>query len=413
MNIYQKKIVKETDIFFLDECVQQIKKNNKNIKTGMNIEVPSNSNVRKFYGISSKLLKKTETTKNNRQHKSKSQIFNTTPIIDNLIPPEIKTIIIKLDNPKENNKKNTSEKQHKNIINIRNNNFNTNFISFFIPSPEKEKKHTRNKSVILNNKKDNTNIYKKSYCLDKQNKIKTQKSIERSTTAPKLIKNITSPNIHNIIDISKNKEKNKNTNIYQNISINNNIKNLNVLQYDLSISPDKKNNLKISEIFTSRNSPNKNDISKDKNFGSVDCSFPNKINKKIKNVTKINEIVDKMNKIFSKKNCENKYINVNNKKQFIINKINLMKKGNLLNAVNISQKDVKNKIKCIYTNKNGNKNKINKIKNKKEENPFKEKENNPNNINQQENFNNKKISKIKSIPLKLNNSFLFSTISYK
>ena len=186
-----------------------------------------------------------------------------------------------------------------------------------------------------------------------------------------------------------------------------------MLQYDLNISHDKKNNLKISEIFTSRNSPNKNDISKDKNFGSVDCSFPNKINKKIKNVTKFNEIVDKMNKIFSKKNWENKYINVNNKKQFIINKINLMKKGNLLNAVNISQKDVKNKIKCIYTNKNGNKNKINKIKNKKEENPFKEKENNPNNINQQENFNNKKISKIKSIPLKLNNSFLFSTISYK
>ena len=422
MNIYQKKIVKENDIFFLDECVQQIKNNNKNIKTGMNLEIPTNLNVRKFYGISSKLMQKNETTKNNRHNKSKSQIFNTTPIIDNLIPPEIKTIIIKLDNQKEQNKKNISEKQPKNIINIRNNNFNTNFISFFMPSPEKEIKHTRNKSVILNNKNENisanisvnTNIYKKSYCLDKQNKIKTQKSIERATTAPKLIKNISSPDIHNIIDLSKNK--NKNTNIYQNISINNNINNVNVLQYDLTISPDKKNNLKISEIFTSRNSPNKKDISKDKNFGSVDCSFPNKINKKIKNVTKCNEIIDKMNKIFSKKNLENKYINVNNNKQFILNKINLMKKGNLLNAVNISQKDIKNKVKCIYTNKNGNKNKINKIKNKKEENPFKE--NNPNNVNQQENIeinikNNKKINKIKSIPLKINNSFLFSTISSK
>ena len=119
MNIYQKKIVKENDIFFLDECVQQIKNNNKNIKTGMNLEIPSNLNVRKFYGISSKLMQKNETTKNNRHNKSKSQIFNTTPIIDNLIQPEIKTIIIKLDNQKEQNKKNISEKQPKNIINIR------------------------------------------------------------------------------------------------------------------------------------------------------------------------------------------------------------------------------------------------------------------------------------------------------
>ena len=424
MNIYQKKIVKENDMFFLDECVHQIKNNNKNINTGMNVEIPPNLNVRKFYGISSKLLKKNETTKNNRQYKSKSQIFNKTPIINNLIPPEIKTIIIKLDSQKENSKKNISEKQNKNTTNIRNNNFNTNYISFFTPSPEKEKKLTRNKTVISNNKNDNisanisinANIYKKSYCLDKQSKIKINNNIERSTTAPKLIKNISSPNIHNIIDLSKNNEKNNiNAHIYQNININNNINNLNVLQYDLSISPDKKNNLKISEIFTSRNSPNKNIISNDKNFGSVDCSFPNKINKKIKNTPKFNEIIDKMNKIFSTKNLNNKYINVNNKKQFILNKINLMKKGNLLNAVNISQKDIKNKIKYIYTNKNSNKDKINKIKNKKEENPFKE--NNPNN-KQQENIeinikNNNKINQIKSIPLKLNNSFLFSTISSK
>ena len=99
-------------------------------------------------------------------------------------------------------------------------------------------------------------------------KIKGNK--ERATTAPKtklnpdkkgtkinkkLIKNISSPNILNTIEITsmpKNKEKSNNkkyvsTNIYQNININNNINNLNVVQYDLSISPDIKNNSKISE----------------------------------------------------------------------------------------------------------------------------------------------------------------------
>ena len=86
MNIYQKKIVKENDIFFFDDFAQQIKNNNNNCKTGVNRELPHNLNVRHFYGINSKLLQKKESEKNNRQFKSKSQIFTSSPLMDNISP---------------------------------------------------------------------------------------------------------------------------------------------------------------------------------------------------------------------------------------------------------------------------------------------------------------------------------------
>ena len=433
MNIYQKKIVKESELFFLDDLVQQGKNNNKNQKTNICKEFQPNLNIRKFYGLSSKLLKK-DSEKNNRQLRSKSQIFSSSPLIENIIPKEIKTIIIKLHNQKEqkeseeNNKNNfktfsdnkfQEEKNNKNIINIKNNNYNTNIISVFVPQPEK--KQTRNKSVI-NNKNENNiinislnTIYKKSYCIDKQNKFKGNK--ERSTTAPKnklnineeqnnkinnkLGKNISSPNIHNIIDLNKIpkiKEINKiksnkyiNTNIFQNININNNINNLNVLKYDLSILPNKNNNSKLSEILTSRNNNNRIENSKIKIFGSLDGSFNSNIKRNIHNLNiKNNYQISKFNEL------NNRYTN-NNRNHFW-----------------------KNKMKYIYTNKNGNKYNKNNLGNKNKENNFNEsnkikEENNEYDINIKniDMNNSNKISKIKSIPLKLSGSSLFLSIPSK
>ena len=432
MNIYQKKIVKENEIFFLDDLVQQGKNNNKNSKPNINKEFQPNLNIRKFYGLSSKLLKK-DSEKNNRQLRSKSQIFRPSLLIENIIPKEIRTIIIKLNNQKEQkeseeiNKKKyknfsdnkfQEEKHDKNIINIKNNNFNTNFISVFVPQPEK--KQTRNKSVITNKNENNiinislNTIYKKSYCVDKQNNIKGCK--ERSTTAPKnklsineeqnnkinnkLVKNISSPNIHNIIELNKipkikdinkhNSNKFINTNIFQNININNNINNLNVLKYDLSVIQSKNNNSKLSEILTSRNN-NKVENSKIKIFGSLDGSFCSNIKKNIPNLNlKNNYQVSKFN-AFS-----NRYTN-NNRNHFL-----------------------KNKMKYIYTYKNGNKYNENKLGNKNKENNINDSnkitnENNEYDINIKNNDmnNSNKISKIKSIPLKLNNSCLVLSIPSK
>ena len=460
MNIYQKKIVKENETIFLEDCVHQKKNNNKISNPDLNREPPHNLNIRKFYGLSSKLLKKTESSKNNRQISSKSQIFSSSQIISNLIPPEIKTIIIKLDNPKEqkiskdkNNNKINEERNNKNINNLKNNNFSTNYISFISPSPDK--KHTRNKSLILNNKNDNSSInisvntiYKKSYCLDKQKKAKINK--ERSTTSSqtnfniedkntkidkKLIKNISTPNILNTIDLiikPKNKEKNNNrryvsTNIYQNININNNINNLNVVQYDLSISHDKKNNVKkISEILTGRNNKHRSNNSKNLNFNafeSMDNSFLNKNNsKKIKEVSKFNDILDKMNNIFSSRhskfnlynNNKNKYVNKNNRNQFLLNKINAMKinsknKDNILKTNNNINKNDKCKIDFIYKNRNKMDNKNKEIYSNDNNKKIID-ENIDYDINIKSN-NTNKTNKIKSIPLKLNNSCIFGIAS--
>ena len=463
MNIYQKKIVKENDSIFLEDCIHQKKNNNKNSNPDLNIELPHNLNIRKYYGISSTLLKKTESAKNNRHLSSKSQIFSSSQIINNLIPPEIKTIIIKLDNPKEqriskdkNINRINEERNNKNINNLKNNNFITNYTTFIPPSPDK--KHTRNKSLILNNKNDNScfnisvnTIYKKSYCLDKQSKTKINK--ERSTTLSqtnlniddknikidkKLTKNISTPNILNTFDLiikPKNKDKNNNrryvsTNIYQNININNNINNLNVVQYDLSISPDKKNNIKkISEILTSRNNKYQSDNRKNINaFDSVDKSFLNKNNsKKINDVSKFNDILDKMNNLFSSRhskfnlynNNKNKYVNTINRNQFLLNKINSMKmnsknKENILKTNNnINKNDFINKCKIDFVYKNRNK-----IDNKNKDkeiylNDINEKmidENIDYDINIKSN-NINKTNKIKSIPLKLNNSCIFGVAS--
>jgi hypothetical protein len=502
MNIYQKKIVKENDIFFFEDSFKS-KNDNLDLNKENYKEKNNNLNIQKFYGINSKLLKKNEIIKNNRQQRSKSQIFSNSPIIENLIPQEIKTIIIKFNNKKEqaimegkkdddrniefiNSKtfyktkfydrknRNNALKKKENIQEkssyIENNDENKNLLYFFIH--EKEKKHTRNKSVALSNNNENNNlnislntIYKKSYCIDKQNQIKgnitnkenlstTSNKIEKKEK--KLIKNISTPNIHNTIDLenmtkNNNKGKTKNqyieTKIYQNIN-NNNINNLKV-QYDLSITPNKKNNIKITEILTSRNNYKKSNI---KMFGSFD-NCPNDINKLKLNIPPLNFknnqinqsefITDNIKNILSTKNNDiykNQIMNINNRNQlfhfnkksimtfeepekdraimknFIKNKINLMKE------VDICQIDYKNNIikssnlkKCIYSGKKRNKiikkenhndrgyqyTNRNKIKDN-----FIKDENVEYNININSNYSNQN-NQIKSIPLKLNNFCLF------
>ena len=190
MNIYQKKIVKESELFFLDDLVQQGKNNNKNQKTNICKEFQPNLNIRKFYGLSSKLLKK-DSEKNNRQLRSKSQIFSSSPLIENIIPKEIKTIIIKLHNQKEqkeseeSNKNNfktfsdnkfQEEKNNKNIINIKkkkinanikNNNENINNI----PNDDNQLINSQNKkNSYKNNNNINNNFSKKN--INNNNNIK-------------------------------------------------------------------------------------------------------------------------------------------------------------------------------------------------------------------------------------------------
>ena len=213
MNIYRKKIVKEKEYIFNEDCVQT-KSTNPNSKPDNESDISSNLNIRKFYGINSTKIKKNEKTeKNNRNYRSKSQILDNKEIIKKYTPKAIKTVLIKFKKPLEQNnnignlnyKTYYSNKFYKpketNINNIKNEfkaleiecslnniqnlinyyNSNTNNpSSFFIPSKDnKTKKLTRNKSVMLNNKfinidNENNNmnvsfntIYKKNYCLDK------------------------------------------------------------------------------------------------------------------------------------------------------------------------------------------------------------------------------------------------------
>ena len=493
MYIYQKKIVKENDLFFFDDLAQRMKYITKNIKPNINVEAQPSNIIRNYCGFGSQLLK----NENNRHFRSKSQIYNVSPIMNTLIPKEIKTIIIKLDNQKEsknpdiNNKNNNfdiksnysktiydnksySAKQNKNEINMRNsdyndyNDYNTNYISLFIPEPKK--RVTRNKSVIITNsvgKNENnrtnislTGVYKKSFCIDKPNRIKVNK--ERSTTAPKeklnmmeknekfnkkIIKNISTPNIHNIIDLNnipKNTDKH-NTNIFQNININNNINNLNVLQYNLPIPSDKSSIENISKFLScSNNTNNKNTNPKIKIFNNMEGITSSKIRKThssySKNnfhISKFNDIIDNMNTLFAPTNINyiQKYINENNNKnQFLQNKIldniatikkkeksknnpkNLIKKGKLITEDKVKEKDLRNKIKNIYSNhKNGKKCDSKNFLNENQAKIFRNTNANNNSLkdeiagydvnvkNNNKNDSNKK-NLIKSIPLKLNSN---------
>ena len=73
MNIYQKKIVKENDLFFFDDLAQRLKNINKNTNPNINMIIQPNIIIRKYCGLSSQLLKE----QNNRHFRSKSQINNT------------------------------------------------------------------------------------------------------------------------------------------------------------------------------------------------------------------------------------------------------------------------------------------------------------------------------------------------
>ena len=240
MNIYQKKIVKEKEYIFNEDFVQT-KSTYPNSKPDMDCDINSNLNKRQFFGLNSnQIKKKLIISKNNRNHRSKSQILNENNKIEEYIPKEIKTVLIKLNKPIEQNndekeKNNSVDKKElkfrtyrngkfykkkcnninkdlknsiikkslnsrDNIINIdisfENNNYNSNFISFLLPYHH-HNKHTRNRSAILKNEYfSNTNnsinssyntIYKKSFCLDKhKNYGGNFKNKERAKTNPKI-----------------------------------------------------------------------------------------------------------------------------------------------------------------------------------------------------------------------------------
>ena len=216
MNIYQKKIVKEKEYIFYEDCVKT-KSTYPNSKPDIDSEIHSNFNIRQLYGINSrKINKNNNILKNNRHPRSKSQIINDRRKNSKYNPKGIKTVLIKFNKPIDQNcnekeksninnnfsndikyktyftekfyNKNNKDKldaqkllinNKENIINVdlsfENLNNNSNVISFYLPY--QEKKNTRNKSVILQNEYfSNTNnsinssfnsIYKKSFCVDK------------------------------------------------------------------------------------------------------------------------------------------------------------------------------------------------------------------------------------------------------
>lgn len=274
MNIYQKKVVKEKEYIFNEDCVQT-KSTNPNSKIDNELEI--NSNIRKFYGIHSKQVKKIEKgEKTNRHYRSKSQIMDNKEIKKQFIPKGIKTVLIKLKSPLEqkyinnlnyktyysNNFYRPKVLNINNINNIRNefqslefeqplnnrqgliNNYNINLLSLFNQyNKHKRSKLTRNKSVMLNNNyiivdKENkfmdasfNTIYKKNYCLDKHKNFGGNfKNKKRSNTNYKIhinksnsiikynsnimLNNISSLDIKNSF-VSNYHKKNKN-NIYEN-----------------------------------------------------------------------------------------------------------------------------------------------------------------------------------------------------
>jgi len=259
MNIYQKKIVKEKEFFFNEDCIQT-KSTYPNSKPDSNSLIHSNINIRKFYGINSNKINKNANKKNSHP-RSKSQIITNKERMEHSTPKEIKTVLIKLKKPFDQNNNNNYmdninyrtqyvnkfyKKKFFNINNINNisnefktlevqsshnkkntinknmsfkkKNYNINIFSSYRQNNndniEKRKKPTRNKSVILNNEDNNSfnNIYKKSFCLDKhKNYGGNFKNKERSRTNPKInhnksfkkklmINNI-SPPIHNLMNI--------------------------------------------------------------------------------------------------------------------------------------------------------------------------------------------------------------------
>ena len=352
MNIYQKKIVKEKEYIFIDDCIPT-KSIFLNSKPNNDSAIKPNINIRKFYGINSNQNQNQKKEKNNRQHRSKSLILTNKEMIEKYIPKEIKTVLIKFKKPLDqnndieslNHKTYYTNKFHKNkeksinnlnndfktleygsslnnnpnIINIdmsiENNNYKTNLYSYYIPFQENNKlnKHTRNKSALLKNeyiKFDNNSmnnsfntIYKKSYCLDKHKNFGGNfKNKERSKTNSKIK-----------IKIDKNNncfKKNKKIMI-KNISAPNIHK---ISSISDILSTHCQNNLNKNKIFFENiNSNNYHNINTNRNISIILNNNANDMNNKIKKNYIKNNLSNNNENILMNTNANNIQNNKNKK----------------------------------------------------------------------------------------------------
>jgi len=366
----------------------------------------------------------------------------------------------------KNNKDNSDRQKllinnKENIINVdlsfENINNNSNVISFCLPYHEK--KNTRNKSAILQNEYfSNTNnsinssfnsIYKKSFCVDKHKNYGGKfKNKEKEKSNPKIIanksfnnikynkkvitKNISSPNMQNIINISnitENLNKKESNNLlnhvnkkifhYNNNKNNNNgskntsneIKKINI-KYDLQ---NEKNRMKTNTKTMSKNGEDisiliKNNIenfkdklkhNKTKRKNIPPLNFKNNIKKNNSNINNYNENINsKLQNFYNQKYLNNRintsqFGSITNKENILtfeepINdafsmKNNIKNKGNLFNLINISEQVSKrDHIDQIY--KNSEVDKVSNYIHKKENNKTKLVKRNSNNNNNNNNI---------------------------
>lgn len=504
MNIFKKKIVKEKEFIFNEVCSQS-KSIYPNSKQENNWDIKSHINIRQFYGINSKQLKNEKIIKNNRHNRSKSLIITNKDkcipkeiktVLIKLNKPLERINNNYIDSSKNKtyytndfystkninniiNENKTIEYQpyinnRQNLINFDNHyenikNYNINLLSLYAPRQRNHKMHklTRNKSVILNNeiKHDNISIYssfntiyKKSYCLDKhknyggnfKNKercktnsyIKLTKNNNHENKNKKiLIKNVSAPNIFNIMNV----QNSLGCNIFNNKNDNIGKMNNNQIKDDVNDVEDKKVNIDKESFLKVELCENKDEIDEIKNKLKIKNIPQLDFKDNIRNSTTNIDIDSKDNfyKGFINRNRQKKYNNTNlislnkcknanimafeesmNDMYSMRNKKN--NKGNLINIISISEQETKreeqnnshkkdkrdnyvnnwdnNKSKSKIKKDNNNKISIKKNKIKRKGKMFRENnakkieiENNPYNIN----INN--MNRIKSIPLKFKN----------
>ena len=522
MIIYQKKIVK--DFIITEDCIQT-KSTYPNTKRDIDSDYHSIINIHQFYGINSKKNKgKIKKLKSDRHTLSGSQIIINNDIIEKYMPKAIKTVLIKFAKPLEqshkynyindfktyystnscNNQFNNNNKFNDFKVTEINNPYNqeikinrrtsfeknimsTNLYSVYgIHNDDNINKRTRNKSVNSNNKdsinntinsmKNGSNkIYRKSFCIDKNKYFgrNFNKNV-RAKTNPKskpikifkkqLIRNLSSPDIYNIINVEKYKTRNNpmterefineydhysNTKTYKNLynyrnynSVNNFYSNeaKSINMHDNYNTQDNNNinmvimNSNLKKYYKHKNRRNKADIELEISRKNEEFSLKYKVpklnlrkksasfsninnNKRIHNNT-INNIKN-INKNKSSKLKEHKKEKSSKKKHNnnLLNRINISKRESKKATINYEQKKCeKNKIytyrnkleknsrkKSLSKNKNSKnkKQKTNYSKSKNKGKSFRSK--NTKKINTENiGFNiNKNIKSIKSIPLKL------------
>jgi hypothetical protein len=518
MIIYQKKIVK--DFIITEDCIQT-KSTYPNTKRDIDSDFHSIINIHQFYGINSKKNKgKMRKVNSDRHTMSRSQIIINNDIIEKYMPKTIKTVLIKFTKPLEQSHKSNyiNDLNYKtyNSTNSYNNQFtnnnkfndlkvseindpynqeikinrrssfdknimSTNLYSVYaINKDDNFNKRTRNKSVNLKNKdsiyntinsmKNGSNkIYRKSFCLDKHKNFgRNFNKNARAKTNPKskpikifkkqLIRNISSPDIYNLINLEKFQTRNNpiterefingydhylNTNTYKNLykyrnynSVNNfysnEAKSINIHDnyntQDNNYTNKVKMNSNLKKYYNYKNKRNKEDIEieisrKNEEFSlkykvprlnlrKKSASFSNINNNAINNIKNMNKNKSSKLKQHKKEKSSKKKHNNN-----LLNRINISKRESKKTTINYEQKkcekykiftyrnklEKKSKKKSLSKNKSSKckKQKTNYSKSKNKGKSFRSK--NTKKINTENiGFNiNKDIKSIKSIPLKL------------